>query len=470
MSVPDTVQSVDTPHRELRRWTYGLIIATAVAVQLVHIVTVIRFYQPREPWPRNPIHTPLLSANDRSRWCTVWSLAERGTFQIDEIIQHPGWNTIDKVFKDQHYYSSKPPMLTVVAAGLYWVLKQATGQDLLKNTFGVVQTILLVINLVPFAISLCLIAKLIERHARHDLTRIFIVFTAAFGTFLSTFLNTLNNHTVAANCVLWSIYPALKVLADGRRHWYWFAASGFFAALAVTNEFPAGIFLVGIGFLLARTDLRLTCLAFVPGMLVPLGVHFWLTYLQTGSLKPFYAGYGTAIYLYPGSYWLNPQGIDRNLDSPGWYLFHCLIGHHGIFSLTPVFLLSLWGWLRRPSSIAPDLRAMHYLGLLCTVVVLAFYMTRTEQYNYGGVTSGLRWTFWLTPLWLWSMIPVLDAGLSSAWLRRLCLALLAVSVFSVTFPWNNPWTHPWLYQVLSQAGWIDYSRPIQKTGTPNRIP
>ena len=28
---------------------------------------------------------PLLSANDRSRWCTVWSLVERHTFQIDEI-------------------------------------------------------------------------------------------------------------------------------------------------------------------------------------------------------------------------------------------------------------------------------------------------------------------------------------------------------------------------------------------------
>ena len=28
---------------------------------------------------------PLLSANDRSRWCTVWSLVERHTYQIDEI-------------------------------------------------------------------------------------------------------------------------------------------------------------------------------------------------------------------------------------------------------------------------------------------------------------------------------------------------------------------------------------------------
>ena len=52
---------------------------------------------------------PLQSANDRSRWCTVWSLVERGTFQIDEIRQRPGWDTIDMVHVDDHFYSTKPP-------------------------------------------------------------------------------------------------------------------------------------------------------------------------------------------------------------------------------------------------------------------------------------------------------------------------------------------------------------------------
>ena len=28
---------------------------------------------------------PLQSANDRSRWCTIWSLLNRGSYQIDEI-------------------------------------------------------------------------------------------------------------------------------------------------------------------------------------------------------------------------------------------------------------------------------------------------------------------------------------------------------------------------------------------------
>lgn len=469
MSDPSTGTTPADATRSLRQCVYGLIITAAIATQFVHIVTLTKLYNPKDPWPKNPIHTPMMGANDRSRWCTVWSLAERGTFQIDEIIRQRGWNTIDKVLKDGHFYSSKPPLLTVGVAGLYWGLKRITGQDLLQQTHGVVQTILLLINLLPFAISMVLLTRIVERHARHDLTRIFIVFAAAFATFLTTFLSTFNNHTVAANCVLWSLCPTLRILTGGERRWYWFALSGLFAALAVTNEFPAAVFLAGIGLLLLRADWKLTLLAFLPAALIPLAAHFGLTILQTGGLKPFYASFGTDLYNFPGSYWLKPTGVDRNLDPPWLYFFHCLIGHHGIFSLTPIILLSVLGWirsarlsLRRPSTIPANENLLHFLSLSCTVVVIGFYMTRTAQYNFGGVTSGLRWTFWLTPLWLWSMIPALDAGVSSAWFRRVTLGLLAVSVFSVTFPWNNPWTHPWLFQVLDQAGWIDYDSPVPK--------
>lgn len=466
MSVPATVSDASDTTRLLRLWVYGAIITVAVTIQFVRIASVTKLYNPREKWPKTPVHSPLLSANDRSRWCTVWSLAERGTFQIDEIIRQPGWNTIDKVLKDGHFYSSKPPMLTVGVAGVYWTLKRITGQNLLTHPHGVVQSILVLINLLPFAISMVLFSRLVERYSTQDLTRVFVMFAAGFATFLSTFLTTFNNHTVAANCVLWAMCPALRVLADRERRWYWFGLAGLFAALAVTNELPAAIFLAGLGVLLLRADWKLSLLAFLPAALIPIATHFGLTLIQTGGLKPFYAGFGTEIYNFPGSYWLNPQGIDRNLDPPWLYFIHCTVGHHGIFSLSPIFLLTLWSWTRRPNTIAIDLRAMHYLGMVCTVAVVGFYMTRTSQYNFGGVTSGLRWTFWLTPLWLWSMIPVLDRGLSAAWLRRVCLGFLAVSVFSATFPWNNPWTHPWLFQVLDQAGWIDYDSPLPQSGVP----
>ncbi len=43
------------------------------------------------------------------------------------------------------------------------------------------------------------------------------------------------------------------------------------------------------------------------------------------------------------SYWLDPQGIDRGEPSKLDYAFHCLVGHHGLFSLTPMWLLTFVG-------------------------------------------------------------------------------------------------------------------------------
>ncbi|HEX3599330.1 MAG TPA: hypothetical protein VHU84_04270, partial [Lacipirellulaceae bacterium] len=62
------------------------------------------------------LQRPFLSANDRSRWLTIRSLVERGTYEIDAIRAEPTWDSIDVVAHtgrdgEQHFYSSKPPLL-----------------------------------------------------------------------------------------------------------------------------------------------------------------------------------------------------------------------------------------------------------------------------------------------------------------------------------------------------------------------
>src|SRR5271165_3560612 len=70
----------------------------------------------------------LMAANDISRWCTVWSLVERGSFIIDDC----PWqiDTQDKIFRApketsgssggqepvKHFYSSKPALLPTLIA------------------------------------------------------------------------------------------------------------------------------------------------------------------------------------------------------------------------------------------------------------------------------------------------------------------------------------------------------------------
>ena len=170
---------------------------------------------------------------------------------------------------------------------------------------------------------------------------------------------------------------------------------------------------------------------------------------------------------YPGEV---KTGIDwaRLMESREAYIFNSLIGHHGIFSLTPIFLLSVIGMavvLLRPRGTevsekeAPVSRLPYWyyaLTAAVTVVVLGFYLVYRDDRNYGGWTSGPRWFFWLTPLWLLCMVPVADWLAQRKWGRALAIVLLAVSAFSASYPVWNPWRHPWLYEWMQYEQWIAY--------------
>lgn len=450
----------------VRRSIVWLIIAVAAAQGLANILTASVMYSPAR-WPDNrPPYTPVFSANDRSRWATVWSLAERGTYQIDEIIRRPGWDTIDKVRYQEHFYSSKPPLLSTIVAGLYWTLKRATGIDLVANTHEMVELILLIVNWVPWIIALWLLSRMGERYGRTDWSRLFLVMAAASGTFLTTFLITFNNHSVAASSVVFALAPALSILIDDRREWWRFALAGFWAAFVVCNELPAAAFGAALFVLLVLRAPAPTLKFFVPAALVPLGAFFYTNWLATGGLMPFYASFGSGEndyyrYVVDGipSYWMNPSAIDVGEKSSLVYLLHSTIGHHGIFSLSPVFLLTIASWLRWSPNSA-RLKTVTWLSLGLTVWVIAFYLAQTKSYNYGGSTSGLRWAFWLIPFWLLAMIPVLDDWENRRLVRALSVLFLAVSVFSATMPHQNPWTQPWLQTLL--ARW--------KIGVPEAVP
>ena len=435
---------------QLRKMVYLLVLALAGTQGFVAITTATVLYSPARPWPKHPIHTPMFSANDRSRWCTVWSLAERGTYQIDEIIEEKGWDTIDKGRFQEHFYSSKPPFISTIVAGIYWVVKHTLRLNLLKRTHETVQLILLIVNWIPWLVALGLLARIGERYAKTDWGKIFYFLAAAGGTFLTPFLITLNNHSWGACGIIFSLSALLKIINDERRDGWLFAMTGFWGAFAVCCEIPAALYGVALFVFAWRTSPKQAVRCFAPAALIPLAFFFYTNWLCTGSWKPFYSNFGSAgdtFYLYGSeSYWNNPHGLDKGDVSPLLYLFHCTLGHHGIFSLSPIFLLSVAAWLRiwKPH----PLRTLGFLALVLTVWNLAFYLGQKHNYNYGGVTSGLRWAFWLIPFWLVSMIPALDTWSEKRWFRALCVVFLCVSVYSAAFPRNNPWQHPWLMNLI----------------------
>jgi hypothetical protein len=190
-------------------------------------------------------------------------------------------------------------------------------------------------------------------------------------------------------------------------------------------------------------------------------------------------------------------------------------GHHGIFSLTPIFLFSAWGamrllggrrlltlcivltlltiiglgwyYLHDPSAWAPGgplwpyawlllsipilfgilallsaipwlrgmdrpMEALAWITAVLTILIVAFYAWTPKARNYGGNAQGLRWVMWLVPLWLLLLPKGVEDGQARVWLRRLALAALAVSALSVGYATRNPWSHPWILDAMEHLG------------------
>ncbi|MFM7056077.1 MAG: hypothetical protein ACKO2P_04050 [Planctomycetota bacterium] len=422
---------------------------------------------------------PLQSANDRSRWATVWSLVERGTWQIDEIDAQPGWSTIDKVrFRPNaaepwHFYSSKPPFLSVLTAGLYAVERATLGWGLLAHTAAVTRLLLLIINVLPFALALVALSGTLRMLQVSLAVRCFILAVAGFGSMLNPYLVTLNNHTPAAACAMLAIAAAVQLQLRLRTASAAFVRLGFFAAMTACFELPAaqvGVAACVLAFSVCR---RRLLTRFLPAAAVPLALFVASNWAVTGSLKPFYASYGSETYVYTHngipSYWSSPRDLDANREPFLTYLFHCLLGHHGLLSLTPVLLLCIPGvfsiWCRQQQQVPAEapacpreiLRQLIAVGGLMTAVTLAFYLTRTENYNYGGNSVALRWMLWLSPFWWLAIAPVLDGAGKRRW--GAAGLLLLISIISVQWSQQRPWRPSWLYERMEAAGWINYRTP-----------
>ncbi len=414
------------------------------------------------------LETPALqSANDKSRWCTVHALVERKTYIIDEEMSDPLWHTIDNVRHEGHFYSTKPPLFPTLVAGLYWLEKSTLGWTLESDLNATARLLLVVVNFLPWGLALWIFSETIRRIASSRFTTIWITAIAAMATLLTPFLVTLNNHVPAAVCVIFALSAAMRITVQKEQRWLSYILCGLFAALAACFELPAAAFGLAIFLLLFFQDRLPTLKWFLPAAAVPLLAFFLTNLLATGGLRPFYMFYGTEKYLYVHqgrpSYWLSPRGIDQAKDSTLSYLLHCTIGHHGILSLTPVYLITILGWLigiRKKDS----LRDYLLMGLGLTLLVLGYFLTRTQNYNYGGNSVALRWMLWLVPFWLLAMIPAVDFFQNKRWFRVVSLLLLLPSVFSAWYPYQGPWTSPWLLTLMQKHHWVDYSDPKPSFG------
>ena len=427
-------------------------------------------------------------------------------YAIDKAWETPGWDSIDVVkhgLPDEIYdpsnpasgymYSSKPTLLPTVMAGPYWVLNRCFGLSLAKRPFETTRILLVIYQLIPLGIAFFCLASIIESVGKTDWGRMYAVAAATFGTFALAFVPTLNNHLPGFASISTALWAAFKILRDGKNNPLYYAAAGFFGAFAVACDLPALAFAAGLcAILLVKRPVK-TIFVAIPAGLVVAAAFIATNYIAHNSIMPAYSckrdhmamqaeakekGVDSKTLFdandwyyynyYPAgrpreakyarlSHWANRTGIDRGEPSILRYAFHSTVGSRGVFSLTPIWILSVLGLCVWTFKTRDDkgLRTFGVGALTLTVVFFAFFLTRDQgDRNYGGMSCWSRWFFPLVPLFVPALLPIVDKASKSRLWRGVALAALFWSAASAAFPTWNPWVAPWLYDIAVNWGWM----------------
>jgi len=431
-------------------------------------------------------------------------------YAIDKAWETPGWDSIDVVkhgLSDEVYdpsnpssgylYSSKPTLLPTVMAAPYWILNRFCGLSLVDQPFLTTRILLIFYNLIPLGIAFACLASIIDSIGLTDWSRFLALCVATFASFALTFAATVNNHVPGFACVSIALWAGMKILREEKTNAVYFVLAGFFGAFAVACELPALAFSGLLCFFMCVKRPLRTCLISVPLGLVVAVAFLATNYIAHQTITPAYAHKRDHIALqekilsekdaesndktelsfdpydwyyynyYPSGktrevknsrlcHWANRTGIDRGEPSIARYAFHSTVGLRGIFSLTPVWIFSVFGFLillarRRNENDKLDchgLRSFAFSGLILLIVFLAFFLTRDQgDRSYGGMSCCPRWFFPLTPLLVLAMVPTLDKLSHSRYGRFVGYAALFWSATSAFFPTWTPWTSPWLYDL-----------------------
>lgn len=385
-----------------------------------------------------PITKPYVGCcgNDASRIATIESLVERGTFVIDES---PFVTTIDKVKIRGHFYSSKPPILPSLGAGVYWLLHNGFGVSFPERPFTPnLAYYLLTLILIGGSSALLLVYffKALRWLKIKFFYRKLLVFTLALGTLILVFSSTFNNHTPAAAFLFIGFYYLLQAKFEPQKIERSLFLSGLFTTLATVVEFTAGAFLILFFFYIAsKSKLRKFAPRYIYGCLPFAIFHFILNYQITGDFIPQY--FHKEFYNFPGSCLTDQKGINALREPKLIYAFNVLFGTHGLFLYTPVFLLSIWGWIKALQNKIFKKEAL-MIGIGIAVIIGYIIIT---SHNYGGYAYGMRWFIVFVPL-LFFFTDFLFQKRTSQRLLYTFYVLAALSFIMAFIGLINPWSFP----------------------------
>ena len=397
----------------------------------------------------------LENANTGSRYATIESLVDHGTFHIDRSRYI---RTVDKYKVGEHYISSKPPSLPTIGAGIYWVHKQLTGKTIARHEGDIVRTVSFFTGGVCHLLFLIYFYRLCRLLFRRRLAVMAAIAGASFaylGVGYATHINELSTAGALAVC---GLYYAVRIrMGRDPKPWHW-PLAGLVLGLLPAIDLPGLAVSGALALYLFFVDKKKALLWFLPALLPGVFLHLALTYDISGSLKPFY--FNSGLKTYKQFYFRNASGIDGLREPKLIYAFNVLIGHHGLFSMTPLYVFGLYELVR-------SIKARRLLreSLVCAVTIaafLGFFILRTR--NYGGWCVGMRWLVPIMPLLLLYFGLWVDRVRLSRPLWAIVLVAFSVSCFNVQDALSSP------YQYSVWHNWLENAPNRGRVGKSFNLP
>lgn len=392
------------------------------------------------------IHSRAYSSNDASRLAAIESLVERGTWAIDAS----PFATVDRIKVGEHFYSDKPPILSLAGAGVYSILHNVFGLTLQpwgctpermptwcravleagEADWAYFILTLLLVSL-PAALMLVLIYHLARRYGFSNWSSLIFVAVLGLGTSIFPYSTVFTNHVPAAASTLVAFYLLMTSERPSRAR---LIIAGLAATLASAIDLSTGIFAVALAIYIAARY-RSGVKWFVLGGLIPIAVTIVLDYQIVGSPVP--------PYMYPQGYayagselHANLAGTRRAADVPR-YAFDLLIGERGFVMFYPIVLWYVYAAVRALRSKEKMIRGLAWTINSSSLLYVLYFIFSTD--NFGGYSYSPRWLLNLIPLL--AIFAVTDRSIyGPRWRIGLVGALSIISIISALYGALNPWS------------------------------
>lgn len=393
------------------------------------------------------------SAHEYSRFGTVESLVDRGTFKLDDS---SFIGTLDKIYRDGHYYSHQPPLLPVLEAPVYWAINLPGIRFNNRGRFVMTYLFILLTNGMALALTVVVFAGILRRAGIADDVRDWLAALLVFGTWLLPYGISSNNHGISAlllTSMIYLLWPKAEALSLRDS-----AALGAVLGLLVTIEMlPLISFvpLVLIGLAAQQTLDTRRWAALGAAFAAPLAAHAVLNISITGDVIP--AGFHHELFVYSGSAF-DATSLTGTIkfDSAGAfveYVWTSMLAGKGYFTFAPLLALSViaalttWQWWARARGLQL---------LLVAGIALSLGAALLTTNNYGGEAVGFRHAAYLAPAFLTLLIPWLVEPRP----RKVVIGVATVSALSMLlFAARQPWSVLMLSNApgaLRQSTWDQY--------------